>query len=139
MSGEVPSFATLEREAGQSYAPAKGDKWPLEEWYDSVRQLPITQLPAGDLAKACRQNVWIDQVVPVAVEVLKNDPQAGELYDGELVVALKSILPGFWLQHTATATALQVIVERAMPEFDEDVRAHATELLSQLVNSTRNP
>lgn len=132
MSEETSTFATLERQAGQSYALTHGDKWPLEEWYDSVRQLPITQLSVGDLAKACRQNVWIEQVVPVAVEVLKNDPQAGELYDGELVVALKSIPAAHWPEHRAVANTLQQIIEQHLSEFDEDVQNDARDLLIRL-------
>jgi CDI immunity proteins len=129
MKEKALTFAILEIEAGQSYTPASGDKWPLEQWYDSVRQIPITQLSAGDLAKACRQNVWIEQVVPVAVEVLKNDPQAGELYDGELVVALKSISAAFWSAHRAVSGTLRGIIESGVAEFDEDVKKAAAELL----------
>src|SRR5207245_1667482 len=75
------------------------------------------------LAKACRQNVWLPQVVPVAVEVLKSDPKAGELYEGELVAALKSIVAGFWLKHGDIAKALRAVVEGALAEFDEDLQA----------------
>jgi len=49
------TFVQLEKNAGQSYSPAQGDKWPLEEWYDSIRNIPIDQLSVGDIAKACRQ------------------------------------------------------------------------------------
>ena len=126
------SFFDLERAAGQKYEPAEGDKWPLEDWYAKVRQIPITQMSVGDLATACRQEIWIAQVIPVVIEVLKDDPCAGELYDGELVVALKLIPAEFWTQHPALARAVKAIVEPAVPEFESQVQADAKELLSRL-------
>jgi len=132
MTADGPTFADLERATSQEYVQGKGDKWPLEEWYDHVRHIPIKRMSAGDLAKACRQNVWIEQVVPVAIEVLKNSPQAGELYDGEMVVALKFVPAGFWLQHADLARALRAIVEPALRDFDQQVQGDANELLSRL-------
>jgi len=131
-------FADLERAAGQNYEPVEGDKWPLEEWYAKVRQIPITQMSVGDLATACRQDVWTAQVILVMIEVLKGDPYAGELYDGELVVALKLVPVEFWKQNPELAQAVKAVVEPAVPEFESQVQADAKELLSRLERQPRD-
>jgi hypothetical protein len=129
---DVRTFAELERASGQDYSPSTGDKWPLQEWYDSIRQTPVSQLSAGDLAKACRQDVWIEQVVPAAVEMLNENPEAGDLYDGELVVALKSVPVAYWAEHPVVADTFRRIIEQHLPDFDEDVQNDARELLIRL-------
>ncbi len=126
------TFVQLEKSAGQNYSPAQGNKWPLEEWYDSIRNIPIDRLSAGDIAKACRQNVWIEHVVPLAIGSLKHNPQAGHLYAGELVVALKSIPTAFWARHRETAHELKTVVQRTLPQLDDGVQRDAVELLSHL-------
>jgi hypothetical protein len=132
------TFADLERTAGQQNAAGESDKWPLEEWYDEIRQIPIRRMPVGDLARACRQHVWTAQVVPVVIEALKSNPQAGELYDGELLVALKAVPAEFWAQHAELARAAKVIIERAIPEFEDEVQADAKELLSLLSSANKS-
>jgi hypothetical protein len=126
------TFSDLERLNGQDYSPKTEDKWPLEEWYDSVRNIPLSDLPSGDLAKACRQGIWIHSVVPVAIERLKVDPLAGDLYEGELIVALKSIPFGFWAEHKSTASEMRHLLERALPYLDTDVQKDASDLLQNI-------
>ncbi|MSU36442.1 MAG: hypothetical protein EXS36_15365 [Pedosphaera sp.] len=111
---------------------ATGDDYPLQAWYRSIRQKPIREFAVEDLCKACRQVMHIEHVVPVAVETLARYPQAGELYDGELVLALKSIPAAFWPEHRAVANTLQQIIEQHLPDFDEDVQDDARELLTRL-------
>jgi hypothetical protein len=47
---------------------------PLELWFERIRQ------------KLC-----IDQLMPRVLDVLTDDPLAGEYYDGELIAALSAI------------------------------------------------
>lgn len=44
-----------------------------------------------DLCRAIRQKLCIDQLIPKVLEVLTENPLAGEYYDGELIAALSTI------------------------------------------------
>ena len=63
----------------------------LEQWYLAVRDVPLRQLGVPDLARAIRQGLFTDQLVPIAIDELTRDPLAGELYDGELVAAVAGL------------------------------------------------
>jgi hypothetical protein len=127
------TFEQIEKGEGTTLpSEATRDEYPLETWYRSVRQRPIREFTVEDLCKACRQVMHIGHVVPIAVETLARNPQAGELYDGELVVALKSIPAAYWPEHRAVANTLQQIIEKHLPDFDEEVRNDSRELLIRL-------
>jgi predicted Rdx family selenoprotein len=86
----------------------------------------------SDLAKACRQDVWTEYVVPTALEQIRQNPKAGGLYEGELVVALKLIRADFWPDHKDLATKVRDVVERTLAHLDDEVRQEVQELLSRL-------
>lgn len=107
------TFATLdEKEHVVEPAPA-GEEYPLPAWYRSVRTIPITDLPVEDLAKACRQQIHVEHVVPVALSTLEGDPVAGSMYEGELVVSLLSIAAEYWAGHPQEASSLRSVIEAA--------------------------
>jgi CDI immunity proteins len=62
----------------------------LDEWYLSIRDIPLYDLPIGDIARSLRQSLYPDFVVPVAIRHLRENPLAGHLYDGELLVSLRN-------------------------------------------------
>jgi len=74
-------------------------QWPLEIWYARVRDIPISEFSIFDLARSCRQKLYLEHIVPVALSRLAEDPCAGELYDGELALAFQSIPGSYWDQH----------------------------------------
>lgn len=129
---EMRTFIDLETAAGQNYTPTQGDKWPLEEWYDRVRSIPLSQIPVGDLATAIRQEVWVEEVTPLAVRMLEEDPQAGELYEGELMVALKYLPPAYWGKHRDLASTVRTLVKRVFQDFDDELKSRLEELLARM-------
>ncbi|WP_145529868.1 contact-dependent growth inhibition system immunity protein [Yersinia alsatica] len=64
---------------------------PLELWFDNVIDMPIEELAVEDLCRAIRQKLCVDQLMPRVLDVLTDDPLAGEYYDGELIAALSTI------------------------------------------------
>ncbi|MBV6817098.1 hypothetical protein KWG64_03980 [Rahnella sp. PD12R] len=64
---------------------------PLEVWFERVVDLPIEELAVEDLCRAIRQKVCVDQLMPRVLNILAEDPLAGEYYDGELIAALSTI------------------------------------------------
>ncbi len=78
------TFRSLESEAART-APV--GKSPLEQWYESIRDVPIQSLSDADLARACRQQLHIQAIAPIVLSRLEENPLAGMLYDGELLRA----------------------------------------------------
>ncbi|AXU96754.1 hypothetical protein CI789_16955 [Erwinia persicina] len=64
---------------------------PLELWFEHVIDIPIEELAVEDLCRAIRQELCVDQLMPRVLDVLTEDPLAGEYYDGELIAALSTI------------------------------------------------
>lgn len=64
---------------------------PLETWFESVIDIPIEELSVKDLCRAIRQKLCVDQLMPRILNVLTEDPLAGEYYDGELIAALSTV------------------------------------------------
>lgn len=71
----------------------------LEQWYLDVRDIPMTEMGVFDLARSCRQRLYLGVVVPICMDHLKQDPLAGELFDGELLLSLKGLPEDFWRTH----------------------------------------
>lgn len=64
---------------------------PLEQWFERVIDIPLEELSVEDLCRAIRQEICIDQLMPRILEILTEDPLAGEYYDGELISALATV------------------------------------------------
>ena len=125
------SFADLELQIPDAQVASGGDQESaLSDWYAHVRRSPIAELPVEDVARACRQLVFLDYVVPRAVEILKEDVCAGGLYEGELVVALTSLTKTFWGAHPALSVVLSEILSSSLNAFDADVKEEARRLLA---------
>ena len=58
---------------------ASDNEYPLAAWYRFIREVPLDQLGLEDIAKATRQQVHIEHVVPLALRLLQADPLAGEM------------------------------------------------------------
>ena len=79
---EKTSFRDLD---GNAVLPAPSS--PLELWYESVRDTEIADMYVGDLARACRQGLFLAEILPTCLVVLRHDPLAGEMLEGELLLA----------------------------------------------------
>lgn len=65
-----------------------GQQSPLEIWFENIIDITIDEFTVEDLCRAIRQKVSIGHLMPRVLEVLTEDPLAGEFYDGELIAAL---------------------------------------------------
>ena len=75
----------------------------LTEWYLSVRDIHLSQLGVGDVCRAIRQDLFVREVLPVAIALLNDDVLAGERYDGELVAALSGLSFRYWQENESAA------------------------------------
>ena len=102
----------------------------LEEWYARVRDIKIAELDVENLARACRQNLYIEAVVPFCLMKLEEHPLAGEMYDGELVLALKKMSNDYWGTHSVERTQFLALAKHAYQESgDRDLDVTEDDLL----------
>jgi hypothetical protein len=123
------TFALLDRERGVP-EPASGDEYPLPAWYRIVREVALDELGVEDISKAIRQKIHLEHVVPLALRRLESEPLAGEMYEGELLVSLKSVPLQYWSKHEAERLSLKSVIETALQEeaIADNVRRDAEEL-----------
>lgn len=75
----------------------------LTEWYLLVCDIPLDHLSIGDVCRAIRQNLFVNELLPFAVILLHDDVLAGERYDGELLAALARVSAECWQGNTSLA------------------------------------
>jgi hypothetical protein len=90
--------------------PWDGGDSALDHWYRTIRDVPLAELPIADLARACRQGLFPEDVVPVAVGRLREDPTAGDQYGGELLASLRGVPEGYWERRHNLRSELSAIL-----------------------------
>jgi hypothetical protein len=118
---EPLTFRDLESEQDRSLVDSGGAS-PLEIWYRSVRDKPVSTFSHNDLCKACRQQLFPEVIIPIAIDVLRKEPLAGEMYDGELLVAMVSVDCKYWLAHPTQALELSHIAQSVMGKVDKQLQ-----------------
>lgn len=108
----------------------KGQESALESWYNSVRAKPIKDLSIDDLCRACRQELHLEHVVPVALGALKQNVTAGYQYDGELASVISRIPASFWRSQMDLAKRVAKTLKEGLGEFDEDIKQEVEAFLS---------
>lgn len=88
---------------------------PLELWFERIIDVPIEQLPVEDLCRAIRQELFIDQLMPRVLEVLTEEPLAGEYYDGELIAALSTIKGNDLKDQKGTFVQIRQLINQISP------------------------
>ncbi len=113
--------------------PARGSEVEssLGNWYTEVRTTPIADLSVRDLARACRQQLCLAHVVPVALEELRSNVTAGYIFDGEMASTVARIPQAFWQGHRELADLAARILKAGLDRLDEDVREEVEDFLAQ--------
>ena len=102
---------------------------PLEDWYKSVRDLPFEEFNEGDLCRACRQELFLEHVLPFAFERLTADPEAGSCFDGELASVIARIKKGFWEKHPCLHERAKAVLNEISDSLDQDVSVEVATFL----------
>lgn len=105
----------------------------LDEWYDKVRDVPIEDLDDLDLCRACRQRLFMAQVVPVAALRLQSDPLAGDVFEGELLASMKSIPSSFWQRDPLSGGQVLTIAESLLSHPDNEIRLDAEDIARAII------
>jgi hypothetical protein len=111
----------------------------LTDWYDRMRYVPLSAFGIEDLCRSLRQILYPEYLVPVAVKALEEDALAGDMYEGELALAFRSIPDGFWREHRQLASRLVAVMEGAISRFSggvkEDVEAAVSRVGAAIAES----
>ncbi|WP_032918279.1 contact-dependent growth inhibition system immunity protein [Streptomyces rimosus] len=95
------------------------DRWPapsgnvtrLVATVHALRRKPIGELTVEDLRLLVRQDVGLADVLPVALEVLRDDPMAeGDMYEGDLLAAVLTRSPEVWSGSPELGRELRLIL-----------------------------
>lgn len=96
---------------------------PLELWFERVIDIPIEELAVEDLCRAIRQELCVDQLMPRVLEVLTEDPLAGEYYDGELIAALSTIKGEDLKDQKSSFVQIKQLINQLDPsDIDDDLK-----------------
>lgn len=71
-------------------APHKNDEYSLEQWYVELYNKQIEGISTLDVIRMLEQNILEDLAIKKAVELLQEDPLAGNKFDGQLMETLLS-------------------------------------------------
>lgn len=67
---------------------AEQEWYPLPGWYNQLIDKTTEEITPGDVARMLRQEVLPDLAMTKAIEFLRENPFAGELYEGEILTAI---------------------------------------------------
>lgn len=73
------------------YIVAEGELYPLQKWYNQLLDKRIDEIDVSDVLRMIRQNEFIDIAIIKAIDYLKDNPFAGDMYEGELLEKLSEI------------------------------------------------
>lgn len=85
----MTTFRDLLIAEGSNYEP--NTRSSLDEWFNSIVDVPLDELDIGDIARAIRQDLFLVHVLPRAESILQEDPFAGDDYDGQLISSIASL------------------------------------------------
>ncbi|MFF2964458.1 contact-dependent growth inhibition system immunity protein [Streptomyces sp. NPDC057963] len=114
------------------------DRWPappadatrLVAAAHALRRQPIGELTVEDMRLLIRQDVGLLHLLPIALELLREDPVAeGDLYPGDLLSAVLTRNPAVWNESSELRHELRVIVSELVdmpPALQRDVERFLT-------------
>lgn len=79
---------------GCSYIESGVELYPLQKWYNQLIDKKVSEIEVSDVLRMIRQNEFIDIAIQRAVKFLKENPFAGEMYEGELLEKMSTLERG---------------------------------------------
>ncbi|MEM8535204.1 MAG: contact-dependent growth inhibition system immunity protein [Chloroflexota bacterium] len=100
-----------------------------------LRDKPIGEFEVGDLRIMICQNMGLKWLVPIALEVLEQEPFVlGDFYPGDLLICVLVIKPEFWTQRKVLQGRMQQIIDH-LPPTEELWSSDIEDLLSRAVKA----
>jgi hypothetical protein len=121
----MTSDETLDELEGPAWADPD-DPSPIVQRIRALGRMPLREFTPEDYRVVITQQRALGTLVPLALELLEAEPFAeGDLYCGDLLVAVARLTPGFWSEHKQLAVRLRRILAAALSrlgEVDDDDR-----------------
>lgn len=70
------------------YDVSEKELYPLQKWYNQLIDKTVQEITPGDVSRMLRQKLFLDLAMTRAIDFLREDPFAGELYEGEMLAAI---------------------------------------------------
>jgi hypothetical protein len=100
---------------------------PLIEKCYALRRKPLRDFTVEDLRLGIGQDIGLEYLVPIAVEILRENPlAAGDMYAGDLLHAVLQVPREFWQANDALWWAVDEILDEL--EHAADVTREAAEI-----------
>ncbi len=125
------TFNQVEKSKGIIYTK-KSQSSPLANWYDEIRNVPLSQFSVEDLCKSVRQELYPEYVVPAALDAFEKDPFAGQMYEGELAMSFSSLSEAFWHENMVLAERLLRVLCSQTFRKEEDAQLDVTTIRNRL-------
>jgi hypothetical protein len=83
-----------------------------------LRRVPLRDFRVEDLRLMVGQNIGLEQLVPIALEHLEQNPFAeGDHYPGDLLSSVIKVPNSFWDQAPSLKVRIQKIIATALAQF----------------------
>jgi len=113
---EVPpeiAASTLDQLDPPAWGPAPQDASSLVRRVHALRTVPLSELGIDDLRVLVAQDVARETLVPIAVDMLRGRPLLeGDLYPGDLLLAVLRVPEAHWSAHPEQLAALRECLAR---------------------------
>lgn len=84
----------------------KEELYSLQKWYNQMIDKTIPELTPGDVSRMLRQEVLLDLAMTRAIEFLRENPFAGEMYEGEMLAAIARMETSILAPHAEELNAV---------------------------------
>ncbi|MGF6353053.1 hypothetical protein ABIE27_000962 [Paenibacillus sp. 4624] len=84
-----------------------GNPVALEQWYGRLLNKKVDDLNLEDVSRMLGQRVFLELGIEKAMEILSEDPLAGEMYDGHLL----ELLYGIELDEFQNLEQLEILIQ----------------------------
>jgi hypothetical protein len=115
----------------------EGKVWPKPEWQSglvltahALRKKPLDELTPNDLRIALNEDIGVVFLKERVLEVLKKEPTAGDLYEGDLILAAMRSKP-----FREDSAFRQKILEHAKSALKQDLDSETRHEIEKLENS----
>lgn len=82
------------------YIVSGEELYPLQKWYNQLINKTNNEITVADVLRMIRQKVFVELAISKAMEFLKDNVFAGEVYDGEMLEKISEIDASFLKYHS---------------------------------------
>lgn len=109
---------TLQELEGDDWGEPKHTTWMVKECC-RLRRVPLKDFTVGNLRLMTGQEIGLDYLVPLAIEVLSDNPLVeGSYYPGDLLSNVIEVSEEFWSQHPELQQKVKHIVQQALTQIE---------------------